>query len=57
MEVTPFLIPANKGKDKLFKFQYLEEILQNETAIHIHIFQYILDIMPQTTKLRLNSDL
>jgi hypothetical protein len=52
MEVTPFLIPANKGKDKLFKFQYLEEILYNETGIHINVFQYIL-AMPQATKLRL----
>jgi len=57
MEVTSFLIPANKGKDKLFKFQYLKEIIHNEIAIHIHIFQYILAIMPQATKLRLNSDL
>jgi hypothetical protein len=56
MEGAPFLIPANKGKDKLFKFQYLEETLHNETGIHIHIFQYILVKMPQAPKLRLNSE-
>jgi len=32
MEVTSFLIPATKGKDKLFKFQYLKEILHNGTV-------------------------
>jgi hypothetical protein len=57
MEVTLFLIPANKGKDKFFKFQYLEEVLHNEIGIHFHIFQYILAIMPWTPKLKLNSDL